>query len=126
MPPITTYDPDYARGSRGPGPVVGKGAWANILEIRRRALAVEKLLRQVLLDTEEKEHCLRDFDSVMRGAEALLLRYDRNGPPEIASEIIDMEATIRLSTRYPDHFKAFDVEGLKKQVTALRKKGVVC
>jgi hypothetical protein len=96
----------------------------NILEIRKAALFLEKRLIAVLLDSPEKDHCLRSFDAAICHAEAIILRYDRNGPPEVASELGDMEATIRLAQKYPGHFKAFDVEGLIKQAAALRKKPV--
>lgn len=116
------YDPDYARGARGPSSVIGRGAWLNILEIRKSVLTFENKVRSIVLDSDEKEHLLRMIDTAGTYAEGIIARYDRNGPPEVQSELGDMEATIRLAQQYPAHFKAFDVEGLKKQAVALRKK----
>ena len=45
------YDPDYARGIRGPLSVLGRGAWLNIVDIRKCALALEKRLRSILIDS---------------------------------------------------------------------------
>lgn len=116
------YDSDYARGNRGPHPVPGRGAWLNILDIRKAGLMLEKKIEAILLESPEKEHCLRDLDRTLVFAESVVLRYDRNGPPESQSEIGDMEATLRLAIKYPDHFKSFDLEGLKRETAALRKK----
>lgn len=116
-------DPDYSRGARQPGAFPGRAAWQNIQAIRSAALRLQKLLGTVLIDCEAKTHCLGQVDAAAAFAEILVLRFDRNGPPVDQTELNDMEATLRLAHRYPDHFKAFDVGGLKKQADALRKKG---
>lgn len=113
-------DSDYARGLRGPGPVPGRGAWANILEIRKCVLTLEKKLKITLLDCEEKDFCLVQLDQVGAYAEQIITRYDRNGPPEGHSDLGDMEATLRLAAKNPDQFKAFDVAGLKAAVAKAR------
>ncbi len=120
--PLTKYDPDYARGARGPAPAIGRGAWQNILEVRKAALMLEKKLKAFLFDSEERDRCLLELDAVLVYAEGLIARYDRSGPPEVQTELGDMEATLRLASKFPEHFKAFDVDGLKKQAAGLRRR----
>ena len=115
-------DPDYKRGVRGPGPVPGRGAWNSVKELRRLTLALEKFMRMALLDSDEKRACLTMIDQASCYAESVIQRYDRNGPVETQSELQDMEATLRLAAKYPDQFKAFDVEGMKKATSAQKKK----
>lgn len=117
-------DPDYARGKRGPAATPGRRAWEYILEVRRLSLCLEKYLRTMLIDGDEKNHCLAQLDSATCYAEALIARYERTGPPETQSEVADMEAAIRLAQKYPDQFKAIDIISMKKFV-ADQKKGKV-
>jgi hypothetical protein len=123
--PLAQYDPDHARGRRGPGPVLGRGAWQNILEIRQRALALEKALRSILLDSDEKNACLLQLDAAVCYAESIVGRYDRNGPPETQSEIGDLEAVIRVAVKFPENFKSTDIAGLKAVLAAVKKKGAI-
>jgi hypothetical protein len=117
-----TDDPDYKRGVRGPGPVPGRGAWNSIRELRRLTLQLEKFLRITLLDIEERRSILSAIDQASCYAEAVIQRYDRNGPTETQSELQDMEAVIRMATKYPEQFKTFDTEGIKKVVATQKKK----
>jgi|HubBroStandDraft_3_1064219.scaffolds.fasta_scaffold11177_7 hypothetical protein len=119
MPPVE-HDPDYARGVRGPGPFVGKGAWENIGQIRRAGLALEKLLRSVLLDSEAKSGLLADLDRLLLAAEGLVCRYDRNGPPAAASELDDMEATLRTARKHPETFPPGFADELSAVIAKLR------
>jgi hypothetical protein len=117
-----TDDPDYKRGFRGPGPVPGRGAWNSIKELRRLTLALDKFLRITLMDVPEREVVLGAVDQASCYAEVVILRYDRNGPPETQSELADMEATIRLAAKYPDQFKGTDIEAMKKLVAGQKRK----
>jgi hypothetical protein len=119
---VNQDDPDYARGLRAPFPIPGRSGWANVQQIRRKVLELDKLLRALLMDSPAKTFLLGNLDSLGAHAEMLLLRFDRNGPPVDQSELNDMEATIRLAAKYPESFKAFDLDGLKKNAAALRKK----
>jgi hypothetical protein len=116
------YDPDYARGVRGPGSIPGRGAWLNILDIRKAALMLEKKLTAILMDSDEKEHCLRQLDATVLLAEGIILRYDRNGPPENDSELFRAEAALRWILDHPAEYKGVDVEGHRKLIALLRKK----
>ena len=116
------YDPDFARGARGPGSVLGRGAWLNILEIRKAALVLEKRLRAILVDSVEKEHCLVKLDATVCYAESLIGRYDRNGPPEVQSEIGDTEAVLRIAIKHPETFPPGFAGEVKKALEAMKKK----
>ena len=113
-------DPDYARGRQQPGPVAGRGAWITVQNIRRLVLSLDKFLRIAVLDSEAKTTLLGQLDMFGSYAEGLVLRQDRNGPPENQSELGDMEAVLRMAEKNPGHFKSFDVAGLKAKVATLR------
>lgn len=118
-------DPDYARGLRAPGPIPGRAVWQNIQAVRKSALALEKLLRALFrgFEGDQVATLLANLDMVVSYAEALLARYDRNGPPVDQSLLNDMDATLRLAEKYPEHFPGVDLVGLKKEADMLRKKG---
>lgn len=113
-------DPNKARGAFAPGPCAARGAWANILDIRRAALPLENKIRVLMVDTEEKDHALLMFDAALCYVEAILNRYDRNGGPEGLTDLGEMEATLSLARKNPEQFKMFDLEGLKKMAAKLR------
>lgn len=114
-------DPDYSRGLRAPGPVLGRGAWITIQNIRKATLGLEKLLRVALLDSAEKDFCINQLDMLSTYAEGLIARFERNGPPENQSELGDAEAMLRFAAKNPDHFKGIDLAGLKAAVEAARR-----
>lgn len=114
-------DPDYSRGLRAPGPVPGRGAWITVQNIRKATLALEKQLRASLLDSAEKDFCINQLDMVSSYAEALIARFDRNGPPENQSELGDAEATLRFAAKNPVQFKTVDIAGLKSSLEGLRR-----
>jgi hypothetical protein len=75
-----------------------------------------------LLDTEERKTILSAIDQASCYTEGVIQRYDRNGPVETQSELQDMEAVIRMATKYPEQFKTFDTDGIKKVVASQKKK----
>lgn len=113
-------DPQFARGSRAPGPVPGRGAWANIQDVRKAALPLENKLHVLLIDGAEKDHALLMLDAALCYAEAIIGRYDRNGPPEGLDEIGEMEATLNVIRRHPAQFAGFDAEGMKSAIAKLK------
>ncbi len=120
--PLASHDPDYARGVRAPGPIPGRGAFINIKECRKLVLGLEKKLGAILIDSREKDRVLGHLDDVGLILEGVILRYDRNGPPDCDSELFRVEATLRFVLEHPVEFKGVDVDGLKKLATVLRKK----
>lgn len=120
--PLVKLDPEYARGKRQPPFVPGKGAAMNIAELRQAAGVLENKMRAFLLDSSEKDHCLHDLDAVLCHAEAIILRYDRNGPPVNENLLQRMEATLRLAQDFPDQFRPDFITDLKKNISDLRKK----
>lgn len=113
-------DPDYSRGVRAPGPIPGRGAWLAVQTVRKLVLALDKFLRATLLESDAKTTILGQIDLVGAYAEALILRQDRNGPPEGSTELSDMEACLRLADKNPGQFKAFDLEGLRGKIAILK------
>lgn len=113
-------DPNKARGALAPGPCAARGAWSNILDIRRAALPLENKIRILLVDTEEKDHAVLMLDAALCYVEAIINRYDRNGGPEGLTDLGEMEATLSLARKNPEQFKMFDLEGLKKMAAKLR------
>lgn len=113
-------DSSFSRGPRAPGPVPGKGAWANIQDVRKVAHTLENKLGVLLIDGPEKDHALLMLDAALSYAEAIICRYDRNGPPEGLDEVGEMEATLRVIRRHPAQFAGFDAEGMKSEIAKLK------
>ncbi len=84
--------------------------------MRKAALPLENKLRVHLLDGDDKDHALHMLDAALCYAEALICRFDRNGPPEGLNDLGEMEATLRLALKNPGQFAAFDLEGLKAAI----------
>src|ERR1700722_4244615 len=101
------FDPDLAVGPRAPQPTPGLACWNNIQEVRKIALMLQRKLKFTLLPGEETDSCLLAIDRAVSYAEILIARHDRNGPPVGNTELQDMQATLRLAAKNPDHFKAF-------------------
>lgn len=119
--PLAELDTDFARGKRRPPPIPGKGAQMNVDDVRQAAVFLENKLRAFLLDSTEKAHCLHMLDSTLCYAEALILRYDRNGPPANESLLQRLEGFLRLNAEFPEQFKGVNVEDLRKEAAKLAK-----
>ena len=80
------------------------------------------MLGNALPNSSESVSIIDQLDTILSYTEVVIARHDRDGAPADQTELNDMEACLRLAAKHPEQFKAFDVAGLKKQATALRKK----
>lgn len=113
------FNEDLAVGPRAPDPTPGLACWTNIEEVRKIGHMLQRKLKFLLIDGDEKDHCTLSLDSALMYAEALIRRQDRNGPKVGNTELEDMQAVLRLAAKNPDQFKMFDVKGLKAAVDKL-------
>jgi len=119
---IQDSDIDFLFGKRRPGPVPTKSARQD----QERVNKVAEAFFKTLLAACPKEQAAPVIERMAHdtlGLIALIPAHDRVGIPDGQSDLTDMEATIRLATKFPDQFKAFDLAGLKAKAMTMRKAG---
>lgn len=119
---IQESDIDFLFGKRRPGPVPTKSARQDQERVNKAA----DIFFKTLLGACPKEQASPVIERMVHdtmGLVALIPAHDRVGIPEGQTDLTDMEATIRLATKFPEQFKAFDLAGLKKEAMAKRKAG---